>query len=494
MLVMKFGGTSVGSAERILGVAAIVLAEAERDPVVVTSAMTGMTDVLLALADAALSGNALAVAERLATVEARHLEAARGIDPSGRWDDLIALLAHLREHANAILAMPPATALARDTIASFGELLATHMVARAITMQGGAGYAHAAPVIATDDHYGEATPENDATRLLAAAAYARAASGTLVAPGFIGQVAGRNDPAAIGAVATLGRGGSDYAATLLAAALDAEACWIYTDVDGVFSADPRIVPEAVILPVVSFATAGRLALCGAKVLHPRSVAPAARAGFELRVRNTFHPEHPGTLLVAASDETDGIPQAVAGRKHLSAVTLHGPGLAEIQNLFGRMCQAATEAGAEILLAAPPVPGHDPQIIIETAYSHAVLACVQSAFARETTAGHISAIQTRDNLAICALVGDDLVGQVVAQAQRALAAEGVRPLNLSAAPEGVTFVLPAAQLERATRRLHRDIIEPALSAAARKLARPYADGQWAAGGRPEQRRRRTPQQH
>ncbi len=460
MLVMKFGGTSA-AAERILGVAAIARAEWERDPVVVTSAMAGVTDALLALAEAALAGDTLAAAERLAAVEACHLEAARGIDPAGRWDEMLALLARLREHIHAILAAPPEPALARDAIASFGELLATHLVARAIATQGGAGYAHAAPVIATDDRYGEATPEAAATRALAttALALARAAQAILVVPGFIGQVMGHGDPEAIGAVATLGRGGSDYAATLLAAALDAEACWIYTDVDGVFSADPRVVPEATILPIVSFATAGRLALCGAKVLHPRSVAPAARAGFELRVRNTFHPDVPGTLLAASSDATRGIPQAVAGRKRLSAVTLHGPGLAEIQNLFGRMCQAATEAGAEIILAAPPVPGHDPQIVIETAHCPAVLARLDAAFAREMHAGHITARRARDALAICALIGDDLSAQVIAQAQHALAMEGVRPLGFSAAPEGVTFVLPAALLERVTRRLHRAIIEP-----------------------------------
>jgi aspartate kinase len=500
MLVMKFGGTSVGSGERILRVAEIALAQIERQPVIVTSAMSGVTDALLALADVALTGDHADCEARLAVLEARHQEAAQVIDPGGDWDELAAQFVGLRQEiAAATDAREPLPA--RDAIAAYGERLAVVLLARAVATcarhipgilgcyasDGASGIAQ--PLIATDDHFGEATPDLTASQSLAGKAFADATvqGAVLVAPGFIGR-------AADGRTTTLGRGGSDYAATLIAAALGADACWIYTDVDGVFTADPRVVPGAQVLPVVAFAAAGRLALCGAKVLHPRSVAPAARAGFELRVRNTFQPEREGTLLVASSATTQGMPLAVAGRKKLASVALHGAGLMEILNLFARLCQALAEADAEIVLAAQPVPGHDPQVIIDAARCDAARAALECEFARERAQGQVSAIQVQHDLALCTIVGDAMPPGVLSQAQCALAQERINPLTQSAAPEALTFILATAYVDRALRRLHQDIILPALREVQLRHQRPYADGQWAAGGRPEQRRRHTLPQH
>ena len=502
MLVMKFGGTSVGSGERILRVAEIVLAELARDPVVVTSAMSGVTDALLAIADAAARGDKEDCETRFAALEKRHLEACNEIDPDDTWQLLHERLLDLHETIRYYCDTAEGSAAHRDDIAAFGEKLAVLLVAHAIDRKNGKGYGWDWPIIDTDDHFGEATPLITGTKKLAQFALDSAvdAQCLLVVPGFIGQATEATDydkgeflhpyiP-----TTTLGRGGSDYSATLIAAALGADACWIYTDVDGVFTADPRIVPAAQVLPVVTFATAGRLAMCGAKVLHPRSVAPAARYGFELRVRNTFHPEREGTLLVAAAEETQGMPLAVAGRRKLAAIALQGSGLPEIPNLFGRMCQAVTGAGTEIVLAAHPVPGHDPQVIIDESAVAAVEARLAQEFAKEQGQGQISAISHRVGLALCTVVGDDLTAQCIAQTQRALASEKIAPLSQSASPEALTFIIEARLLDRAIRRLHKDVIEPALREVAARRLRPYAAGQWAAGGRPEQRRRHTPDQH
>ncbi len=500
MLVMKFGGTSVGSGERILRVAEIALAERERGPVMVTSAMSGVTDALLALAESALRGDQVDCVERLAVLEARHNEAAQVIDPGGDWRDLAAQFAGLRQEIAAATDGRGVWEI-RDGIAAYGERLAVVLVARAISTcaarildstgwyatEGASGIVQ--PLLATDDHFGEATPDLAASRSLAREAHENAGKhgAILVAPGFIGRTME-------GRTTTLGRGGSDYAATLIAAALDADACWIYTDVDGVFTADPRVVPAAQALPVVAFAAAGRLALCGAKVLHPRSVAPAARAGFELRVKNTFHPEREGTLLVASSDTTRGMPLAVAGRKKLAAIGLHGPGLMEILNLFARLCQTLAEADVEIVLAAQPVPGHDPQVIIDAARCDVARVALEREFAREIALGRVETVHARDNLALCTVVGDALPPGMLSQAQRALAQERITPLAQSAAPEALTFIVTAAQVDRALRRLHQEIILPALSEVQRRHRRPYAPGQWAAGGRAGQRRKQTLPQH
>jgi aspartate kinase len=504
MLVMKFGGTSVGSGERIVRVAEIVVAQIERQPVVVTSAMTGITDALLAIADAAAQGDAEACQARFAALQQRHWEAANAIDEHGDWSYLRDRLVGLGDDIDAALKARQNTPALRDSIACWGELLAVILVARAIERQGTPSCQWDEPLIATDNLYTEATPDLAKTQELArlALANADAQGAVLVCPGFVGQAVGYPDPfpqerdflQQIINYTTLGRGGSDYSATLLAAALGADACWIYTDVDGVFTADPRVVPQAQVLPVVSFATAGRLAMSGAKVLHPRSVAPAARYGFELRVRNTFHPEREGTFLVAEAPEMEGMPLAVAGRRKLVALTLRGPGLPEIPNLFGRMCQAVAEVGAELVLAAQPVPGHDPQVIIDESMAGSVETRLVQEFAKEQRLGQISAIATRSGLALCTIVGDGLPPMCLAQMQRALAAEKIIPLSQSAAPEALTVIIEATQLDRALRRLHLDLIEPALREVAARHQRPYADGQWAAGGRPEQRRRFTPPQH
>lgn len=494
MLVMKFGGTSVGSGERICRGARIALDLRDRDPVIVTSAMSGITDALLALAEAAITGDQAACDAKLAEIERRHQEAAQQIDPASDWAELIAHLAVLHDMVTSAAAQEAAAV--RDAIAAFGERLAVVLVARAISTVDPASRGWYAtdthglvqPLIATDDQFGEATPHLAKTQALARAAHKALPSGAmLIAPGFIGQTVQ-------GQTTTLGRGGSDYSATLLAAALGADACWIYTDVDGVFTADPRVVPEAQALPMISFAAAGRLALCGAKVLHPRSVAPAARAGCELRVKNTFRPEHEGTLLVAGSEATRGMPLAVAGRRNLAALRLTGPGLAEIPNLFARLCQTVATADCEIVLAAQPVPGHDPQVIIPTSQAESASAALRSEFAHEMAQGQVQAVAYQEQLALCTVVGDELTPSALSQAVRALAAERITPLSQSAAPEALTFIIPASGLDRLTRRLHQDCILPALREVQRRHTRPYAAGQWAAGSRPSRRRRIATPEH
>ena len=487
MLVMKFGGTSVGTGERITNVARIVLAHQDRDPVVVTSAMTKVTDALLSIAASAALGDESACESQLAALITRHNQAATAIDPAADWAELARLIAALRASVSAVLATRDSSAAARDSIASWGERLAVILVGGALTMQGGDVLAWDAPIICTDAHFGEATPRVELTRRSAVNVLEAAEGRIIVAPGFIGR-------AADGRVTTLGRGGSDYSATLLAVALHADTCWIYTDVDGVYTADPRIVREAQILPIVSYATAGRLSYCGAKVLHQRSVAPAARRDIKLRVCNTFRPEQPGTVIAATSPEIRGRPQAVAGRGKLCAVALTGHGLPEIPNLFGRMCKAVTEAGAEIILAAHPVPGYDPQVIIESVHQAAVIAQLEREFTDECEGGHVSEVTAQPDLALCALVGDDLNNTIITLAQRALATNHISPISQSASRDALSFIIPEAELDSAIRHLHHEVIEPALREAAQHASRPYADGQWAAGGRQQQRRRIISPEH
>ncbi len=413
------------------------------------------------------------------------------IDPAADWSTL-PVAETWRQEVLHVAAASDDSLRSRDAIIAWGERLAVALLQTAISAPGGvASGIHAwsldEPLICTDDHFGEAVPDIDATRLAAQPLLERIGNGILVLPGFIGH-------SEDGSITTLGRGGSDYSATLLAAAMGADACWIYTDVDGIFTADPRLVRDSLVLPVVSASTAGRLALCGAKVLHPRSVAPVARLSIELRVRNSFKPEHPGTLIASTDTETRCQPQAVAARKQLSAMNLTGRGLAAIPTLFSRMCGAVAAAGAEIVQAALPVPGHDPQVIVDTAQAPKVERQLYAEFAAEYAHAQMGEIQCQDGLALCALVGDELSAATLLQAQRALAAERIVPQSQSANADALCFIINATDADRAVRALHREVIIPAFRVMAQRRQRPYADGHWAAGGRPQQRRRFTSPQH
>jgi aspartate kinase len=452
MLVMKFGGTSVGSGERILHVAGIVIAHLHQQPIAMTSAMSGVTDALLTLARSAAEGDADACESQLARLVSHHLEAAAAINPDADWSALHHKLDLLRATVGHALAARNGTvAAASDALASWGERLAVTLVAGALETLGQPALAWDAPIIATDDH---ALPLAAETRSLAAEAVTQASGRVLVAPGFISLTPD-------GRITTLGRGGSDYSATLLAAALDADACWIYTDVDGLLSADPRIVETAQILHAVSPQMAGRLSYSGAKVLHPKSVAPVARLGIPLRVRNTFRPDHQGTLIAEQKGASHSASQAITGRRGLAAIALAGDGLPEVPHLFGRMCQAMTSAGIEMVLSVHPGTGYDPQIIVNATQAAAALAQMTQEFAAESAQGHISSISFHEGLAVCTLIGEELGHAVHSQVQHALAAEALAPLVQTAGPAALSFVLHERDLDRAIRSIHQQVIEPAL---------------------------------
>lgn len=330
MIVMKFGGSSVGAPDRIGRVIEIVRGRLARRPVVVVSAFRGVTDDLLALGKEALDGNL----GRIAAVEARHRETARelGVD----FAPLEPLFAELAELARGVSLLKELTPRTLDRLAGFGERLSVRLVAAAFTKGG----IPARPVdasdagLVTDESFGSAAPLPEADALLRASL---SVPGPLpVVTGFIGRTRG-------GELTTLGRNGSDFTATILGAALGAEEVEIWSDVDGIMTADPRLVPSAKPLGTLSFAEACELAHYGGKVLHPHTLVPAMRKNIPVRALNTFKPEHPGTRIVAAAEPAHGSPlKSIAFKRRqliLSASSprmLSGPGfLARIFSTLAR---------------------------------------------------------------------------------------------------------------------------------------------------------------
>jgi aspartate kinase len=323
MIVVKFGGTSVGDAASIDRAAAIVRSRLPRGPIVVVSALGGATNALLAIARQAEEGQLISAIRGVEALRQRHLETAEAL-LSGR-DELAEVqaemsvafdeLAHLAE---ALCTLAHATPRSRDAIAAKGEMLSSVLVVAAFRERGiPAEHVDATTVMITGDQFEKAEPRLD----LVTAASLRVFQ-PLVAQGRVPVVGGYVGATDHGIVTTLGRGGSDYSASLFGAAVGAEAIEIWTDVDGMLTADPRVVTGARLIERIRFDEASELASFGAKVLHPNTIAPAVRLGIPVWIFNSRNPEGRGTLI--AFDAPKRAVSALAGKTGVTVLKVRSP--------------------------------------------------------------------------------------------------------------------------------------------------------------------------
>jgi len=323
MIVMKFGGSSVADAGRIRNVVEIVRSRLPRNPVVVVSALRGVTDDLLRLGEEALQGRAEPGLERL---RARHQECLRGLglDP-GLVEDILAELSVLLKGISLVKELTPRTL---DYVASFGERLSCRILAAGFTKSGIPAEPHDAGDVGmlTNEEFGGAQPlpeaEEELRRNLAAMRHLP------VLTGYIGRT--RN-----GDITTLGRNGSDFSATIIGAAIDAEEIQIWSDVDGIMTADPRLVPDARPIETLTFEEAAELAYYGGKVLHPATITPALRKRIPVRCLNTFKPDHPGTVIVGGPSPSRGV-KSIAHNLHNLIVTVSTPRMLQGHGFLARI--------------------------------------------------------------------------------------------------------------------------------------------------------------
>lgn len=331
MLVMKFGGSSVADARQIHKVSEIVGARRDRRPVVVASAHKGMTDLLINAARAAARGEA-----DVAPIVERQRSVLRGVG-ADEWmldhyfreiEDLLRGISLVREVSPRVL----------DYIAGFGERLSVRAIAFYFLRQGIRAEAHDAFDLGfiTDDNFGSARPIKGYEALMKEKFAANVPEGTIpIITGFIGKTRS-------GEITTVGRNGSDYSATVIAAGIGAEECEIWTDTDGVMTTDPNLVPAAINIPRMSFAEASELAYYGGRVLHPSTLLPAVEKNIPVRVLNTNRPEHPGTVITESGGAAIGPITSIAYKTHQSVITVDStkmlgqPGfLAKVFEVLGR---------------------------------------------------------------------------------------------------------------------------------------------------------------
>lgn len=351
-LTMKFGGTSVGSAEAIAGVADIVRESVEdgNRVTVVVSAMSGVTDTLINAVKMAAQGDKWGYLSSADKLRDKHEETLNLLVPPGAEREntsakINALLDNLIELCQAINIMGEATPRVMDAIVSLGERMSSKLVAAVMRQHRLNAQAYdAGQFLMTNNNYGSANPLWGETEARIAQKLV-----PLVESGVVPIITGFIGATPDGHITTLGRGGSDYSAAIFAAYNHSEELIIWTDVDGVMTTDPRLDKRARVLPYVSYQEVGELAFYGAKVLHPKTVQPILNKGIPLRVRNTFNPKHPGTLIGPESEPVHTVIKAVTSIRNVGMLTVSGKGMIGVPGIAGRTFMATARAGASILM-------------------------------------------------------------------------------------------------------------------------------------------------
>ncbi|MBV9496420.1 MAG: lysine-sensitive aspartokinase 3 [Acidobacteria bacterium] len=321
MIVIKFGGTSVGDAQRVANAIDIVAERRHLQPIVVVSALSGVTNDLVAASEAARRGELAKVDEIIGRIRQRHEDVAVQLVQQ-KFDFLDAFMKQLDKQLDQIhtilrgfTLLGEITDRAKDKVSALGEKLSSVLFAYSMKMRALPGeHVDSEDVVITDDRFCEAAPLMDDTREAARRVLLPHIERNLipVMGGFIGRTRD-------GATTTLGRGGSDYSAAIVGAAVGAKEIQIWTDVDGMMTCDPRLIPSARVIDRISYVEAAELAWFGAKVLHPKTIAPAVDEGIPVRVLNTHNVASPGTLVTAEGDDRRGGPRAVALKKGITVV-------------------------------------------------------------------------------------------------------------------------------------------------------------------------------
>jgi aspartate kinase len=342
---------------------------------------------------------------------------------------------------------------ALDAVSSLGERMSVHLLAGALRAGGTPALpVDAAEIVRTDDAFQGAAPDMTETRRLA-----QEMLGPMLAEGIVPVVTGFIGATADGVVTTLGRGGSDYSAAILGAAMDADEVWIYTDVDGVMTADPRVVPDTRTLETLSYREMSELAYFGAKVLHPKTVLPALERGIPIRIRNTFNPSHPGTLVLGKSDDTIGDFKGVTAIRHQCLLTIEGRGMLGVPGIAARAFGAVAHTGTSVSMISQASSEQSICFLVPQVASTTVLDALRQEFEHELARRDIESIWTLDEAVIVTVVGS-AIKQTPGVAGRVFGALGQRSLHVIAIAMGssecsISLVVEARDAEQAVKTLH-----------------------------------------
>jgi bifunctional aspartokinase / homoserine dehydrogenase 1 len=457
---MKFGGTSMGSAERMRAAAQICAdsrtGDAPSPRVVIVSAMSKVTDLLLNTLRAAEEGDRDTVAQNIATLEERHTRTCRELLPEPSQAPILAAIRGLIEEferiSGGILMLAERPPRSVDEALAIGERLSATLMAACLESTGIPAIAvNAREVVVTDAIFGNASPLMDLTRQRAAQVLR-----PQLDAGRLPVVTGFNGATHDGKPTTLGRGGSDFSASILASALDAEELWIWTDVDGIMSADPRLVPDAAVLDIVTYREAAELAYNGAKVLHPRTLAPLVEKGIPVWSKNSFNTAAIGTKIVPHA--TGNGPRAVTSMANVALISIE-PSSPAINGtmLMGRALEALGRANAEVLAFTSSSYRQSFCFLIRKDEVQPSLESLKAELSLELAHEYVAPIEVDDNVGLLAVVGEGMAGHpgLAGKIFTAISRDNV---NIIAIAQGsseltISIVVRRDGLERAVKAVH-----------------------------------------
>jgi len=440
-LVMKFGGTSVGSAQAMRETAVLIQHTKKQwgQTVAIVSAMGSkpvkVTDLLLNGAHSAALGDGETYQRLAAQLRQIHFEAIDGLlapdgerqqvlVENGRFIDRFAAL------CQAVYVLGELTPRALDTVGGMGEQMSARIMAAYLRQAGTPAEAiDATELIVTDSNFQNATPQFEATKQKTEARLR-----PLLAKGVVPIVTGFIAANAEGITTTLGRGGSDYTGAILGEALAADEVWIWTDVDGVMTADPRLVPGARSIPQLSYREVSELAFYGAKVLHPKTMRPCVENGIPLRIKNTFNPEHPGTVIVPDVPNGNGGIKAVTAIKNLSLITVEGKGMMGIPGIAARTFGAVARDNQSVLLISQASSEQSICFATPDDATKRIIRSLEDEFKVELARQDIDRIWAQEPVSIVTIVGAGMRG-TPGIAGRIFTALGEKSVNAIAIAQG-----------------------------------------------------------
>ena len=449
MIVLKFGGTSVGDADAIARTGRIVASRRAKDPIVVVSALAGVTNQLIALAEQAARGHLIGALRAVEGLRERHLEQAErllGTDEAAAdtCAELSAMIDELAHLAEALATLGDLTPRSLDAISSFGEKMSSILCVAGFQRNGlPAEHVDACQVMITDGTFSRAEPQPDAiAEACRMTVIPLVRAGRIpVMGGFIGSAKDS------GITTTLGRGGSDYSASLFGAAVRADAIEIWTDVDGMLTADPRVVPGARLIEQIAFDEASELASFGAKVLHPNTIAPAVRLGIPVYVLNSRRPEGSGTKITFEAPRR--AVSAIAGKNNITLVKVGSPRMLLTEGFLRSLFDIFERHRTSVDVVATSEVSVS-LTVDDVTRLEAIVSDLRS----------LGDVSVERNRGIVAVVGSAIAegGEAMARALAALGGVRVHMLSLSATGINLTMVVDDDQVKPAMQRLHASFFD------------------------------------
>jgi aspartokinase/homoserine dehydrogenase 1 len=463
MQVLKFGGSSVGSAEAISKVVSIVTESIQKEPtIVVVSAMSGVTDQLLMLAQTASQGNE-AYKTIIQNIEQKHLDAVRALLPIQQQSATLSLVKQmineLEANCDGLCMLKELSVRMQDKIVSYGEILSSKIIAAALEAKGlKQQWIDSRNLIKTNSNYLNAVVDKDLTNKTIQAYFSAPENSVYdvyMAPGFIASDVEGN-------TTTLGRGGSDYTGAIYAAALKATALEIWTDVSGMMTADPRMVPTAKEIPQISYQEAMELSHFGAKVIYPPTIQPVMQQNIPVWIKNTFEPSHPGTIIMNQSPADVNFIRGISSINNICLLSLEGSGMVGIPGFSKRLFDALAKKQINIILITQSSSEHSICVGVNAQDAHQAKLAVDAEFEHEINTQKVEPLIVEKDVAILALVGEQMKDHpgVSGKMFGVLGRNGinVRAIAQGSSEKNITAVIATADVKKAINVLHEEFFE------------------------------------